>query len=281
MYFSVANRFLSTLDLKGIWLSSPPHTHNGLLCASLPSLHGRLLAERIQFLTKTQLRKTRADPRCQMMLSWVSLAIFSLGFTPVVPFQALIRAILWGSLGTWLAWSIHSPRHHSTNTEWTSIVMWMLENLRTQRQAKCNPCSQGSSLSKKKERAKKIINEQQDTRGCGSSGYTHWFHQGKGTYKALVPVNKLQPLSFKLTFFFFFLILCGAEAGKPTFLLCQVVAALALKMGCPGKPAKLEEGERTCSCLLGHHWFSLSFLFLSASSQPGSCTLAGCPRTSD
>ena len=213
-----------------------------------------------------------------MMLSWVLLAIFSLGFTPVVPFQALIRTILWGSLGTWLAWSIHSPRHHSTNTEWTSIVMWMLENLRTQRQAKCNPCSQGSSLSKRKERAKKIINEQQDTRGCRSRGDTHWFHQGKGTYKALAPVNKLQPLSFKLTFF---LILCGAEAGKPTFLLCQVVAALALKMGCPGKPAKLEEGERTCSCLLGHHWFSLSFLFLSASSQPGSCTLAGCSRTSN
>lgn len=60
-------------------------------------------------------------------------------------------------------------------------------------------------------------------------------------------------LASNLLFFFFFLILCGAEAGKPTFLLCQVVAALALKMGCPGKPAKLEEGERTCSCLLGHH----------------------------
>lgn len=60
----------------------------------------------------------------------------------------------------------------------------------------------------------------------------------------------LQPLPFKLTFF---LILCGAEAGKPTFLLCQVVAALALKMGRPGEPAKLEKGEGTWSCLSGHH----------------------------
>ena len=65
----------------------------------------------------------------------------------------------------------------------------------------------------------------------------------------------LQLISYSLlaSNLLFFLILCGAEAGKPTFLLCQVVAALALKMGCPGKPAKLEEGERTCSCLLGHH----------------------------
>lgn len=167
-----------------------------------------------------------------MMLSWVSLAIFSLGFTPVVPLQALIRAILWGSLGAWLARSIHSPRHHSTNTEWTSIVMRMLENVRTQKQAKCNPCSQGSSLSKGKERAEKIINEQQDTRGCGNRGDTHWFHQGKGTEEALFPINMLQPLSFKVTFLKKYSVVL--RLGNPHFCSAKWLLLWLWKWGAPG-----------------------------------------------
>ena len=137
--------------------------------------------------------------------------------------------------------------------------MCMPQNLRTQRQAKCNPCSQGSSLSKGKDRAKNIINEQQERRGFGSRGDTHWFHQGKGTEEALVPINVT---ASSLQTYFFFLILCGAEAGKPTFLLCQVVAALALKTGRPGEPAKLEKGEGTCSCKS-----PLIFSFFSVSSS--------------
>lgn len=59
------------------------------------------------FLRRTQLERTRVDPRYPIVLSWVSFAIFHLGYMPTLSFQVLIRAILLGFVVSLLALAIH------------------------------------------------------------------------------------------------------------------------------------------------------------------------------
>lgn len=104
------------LVLAGVLLSP---THNGFL-----SLPGWLPAVVALFLlpqlTRTQLERTRVDPRYQIVLSWVSFAIFRLGYIPMLSFQVLIRAILLGFLVSLLALAIH-PSVQSFNKPLANI----------------------------------------------------------------------------------------------------------------------------------------------------------------
>ena len=139
--------------------------------------------------------------------------------------------------------------------------MWMLENLRTQRQAKCNPCSQGSSLSKGKERANNIINEQQETRGFRSRGDTHWFHQGKGTEKVLVPIN-VTASSLQTYFFFFFFLILWCWGWETHISALPSGCCFGSENGVPQGACKAGEGRRDLLLPLRS---PLIFSFLSVS----------------
>lgn len=167
MCFSVANNFLSTLDLESIWLSSPHTRWTSLWVSAFSAWPIACWKNTIPYKNPTEKNKGGSK-----MSNDVVMGLACRLFSWLHPSGSSPGSDKGHSLGLprRLACSVHPFTQASFNTEWTSIVMWMLENVRTQKQAKCNPCSQGISLSKGKERAKKIINEQQDTKGCGSRG---------------------------------------------------------------------------------------------------------------
>lgn len=67
-----------------------------------------------------QLGRTRVDPNYPIVLSWVSFAIFHLGFLPRLSFQVLIRAILLGFPFSLPALAIH-PSMQSFNKPLVNI----------------------------------------------------------------------------------------------------------------------------------------------------------------